>query len=604
MGVKQFLSKVLPVMGRPVDLRQYSECGILPSDPNATIPLQPLPDDEDDESENQPTTHDPDTTAPATTDPQITTKITRAINDNTTLINSTTIRRRPLRIAIDISAFIFKATQGFGRQLGDERHLTNWGRAKLHFGGTAKPVEPQTDEAQILQYVQSCTKSVLDKLDKLLHLSLAAMEESNQPSLLVVFDGQTPPIKAEETFKRSKKRRQAIEERDQEVDITGDEGALERRLKAFQRAGAGEHYGSVVTAVMTALREKNIPFLVAPYEADGQLAYLSKKQYIDLVITEDSDLIAYGASPILYKCSDQMTQSGVPSGILVRRSDLAANTDGKVDLTDFSDAMLAVLFVCLGSDYCPSLRGIGIITACDIVRPAFFPDKRSTKDKRSPLEYVLDKLLETTKDNSMTSEDKDAFCRKFVRAVLMFRHPVVYDPVLRKCVEVGDPETCPEPELTAYEPYRALCKDSTERVKVTGPLVEPVLATYIAEGWISPRTRRPRYGMNELPPYVRDYLNAMAVFIIGHSQTSQSNVNVEAKDGDAQMQDAMTTREDRAKPKDGEDNEAEVETKSESAKKRPRSALADDSSDDGVAVAEVDETDDEDSASHLHTQAF
>jgi len=32
-----------------------------------------------------------------------------------------------------------------------------------------------------------------------------------------------------------------------------------------------------------------------------QLAYLSKINYIDLVITEDSDLIAFGAKKIFYK---------------------------------------------------------------------------------------------------------------------------------------------------------------------------------------------------------------------------------------------------------------------------------------------------------------
>jgi len=40
---------------------------------------------------------------------------------------------------------------------------------------------------------------------------------------------------------------------------------------------------------------------VAPFEADAQLAYLSKIKYIDLVITEDSDLLAFGAEKILFK---------------------------------------------------------------------------------------------------------------------------------------------------------------------------------------------------------------------------------------------------------------------------------------------------------------
>ena len=46
---------------------------------------------------------------------------------------------------------------------------------------------------------------------------------------------------------------------------------------------------------------KKVEFIVSPYEADSQLAYLSIINYIDLVITEDSDLLVFGAKEIFYK---------------------------------------------------------------------------------------------------------------------------------------------------------------------------------------------------------------------------------------------------------------------------------------------------------------
>ena len=50
------------------------------------------------------------------------------------------------------------------------------------------------------------------------------------------------------------------------------------------------------------LRKEDIEFLVAPYEADAQLAYLSdleaEKGGIAAVITEDSDLMAYGCQAV------------------------------------------------------------------------------------------------------------------------------------------------------------------------------------------------------------------------------------------------------------------------------------------------------------------
>jgi len=41
--------------------------------------------------------------------------------------------------------------------------------------------------------------------------------------------------------------------------------------------------------------------ITAPYEADAQIAYLCRTKYVDLAISEDSDLIVYGAPKILFK---------------------------------------------------------------------------------------------------------------------------------------------------------------------------------------------------------------------------------------------------------------------------------------------------------------
>lgn len=50
------------------------------------------------------------------------------------------------------------------------------------------------------------------------------------------------------------------------------------------------------------LRSENIEFVVAPYEADAQLAYLSglgtEKGGIVAIISEDSDLLAYGCPAV------------------------------------------------------------------------------------------------------------------------------------------------------------------------------------------------------------------------------------------------------------------------------------------------------------------
>ena len=41
-------------------------------------------------------------------------------------------------------------------------------------------------------------------------------------------------------------------------------------------------------------------YLVAPYEADAQLAYLSVKGVVDVVLSEDSDTIPYGCRRVRF----------------------------------------------------------------------------------------------------------------------------------------------------------------------------------------------------------------------------------------------------------------------------------------------------------------
>lgn len=45
--------------------------------------------------------------------------------------------------------------------------------------------------------------------------------------------------------------------------------------------------------MLQALKERGVQFIVAPYEADAQMAYMAAQGTVHAVITEDSDLIAY-----------------------------------------------------------------------------------------------------------------------------------------------------------------------------------------------------------------------------------------------------------------------------------------------------------------------
>jgi exonuclease-1 len=45
--------------------------------------------------------------------------------------------------------------------------------------------------------------------------------------------------------------------------------------------------------LMRSCRKAGVEVIVAPYEADPQLAHLANTGYVDAVITEDSDILVY-----------------------------------------------------------------------------------------------------------------------------------------------------------------------------------------------------------------------------------------------------------------------------------------------------------------------
>ena len=48
------------------------------------------------------------------------------------------------------------------------------------------------------------------------------------------------------------------------------------------------------------LKQENVSYVVAPYEADAQMTFLAISKQVDAVITEDSDLIPFGCPRVSY----------------------------------------------------------------------------------------------------------------------------------------------------------------------------------------------------------------------------------------------------------------------------------------------------------------
>jgi exonuclease-1 len=169
-------------------------------------------------------------------------------------------------------------------------------------------------------------------------------------TVVLVFDGAKLPSKDFVEQQRSNNRQKNL-------DI-----ANEFKLVGNYKS-AKTHYARAVdvTPLMAAELIKilkttrpTVSCIVAPYEADAQLAYLSATGFVDVVISEDSDCIPYGCREIIFK----LNGSGFCSALLL--SDVFSLANDGFDLRCFTMEMVIALCVAAGCDYIKSVPGVGI----------------------------------------------------------------------------------------------------------------------------------------------------------------------------------------------------------------------------------------------------
>ena len=69
------------------------------------------------------------------------------------------------------------------------------------------------------------------------------------------------------------------------------------RTQLSRAVDISPHMAAQLIAVCREMRP-SVKCIVAPYEADAQLAYLIRQNIVDVIITEDSDTIPYGCKEV------------------------------------------------------------------------------------------------------------------------------------------------------------------------------------------------------------------------------------------------------------------------------------------------------------------
>ena len=292
-------------------------------------------------------------------------------------------------------------------------------------------------------------------------------------TLLVVFDGMALPSKKDTNDKRAAKRMCSLQKAI-DAEAAGDAHSAQKHYQSSISISP-----QMMQKVITVLRQRGIRFMVAPYEADAQLAQLSMSGQVDLVVTEDSDALPYGCQRVLYK----LGKDGY--GELIEAADLTRNVP--LSFANWNNEQFKI-FCCLsGCDYFPRIKSLGIKTAYKIVATY------------RTLPRILSHLLQAFEPSLVT----EAACSELARAVLTMKHQVVYDAEAHGMCHLQ-----PLPPVSSLlHTYLLPCTASSNSVSGStaqdgdgrngldvsflGDILDGVTSARLVSGFLNPRTLQP-----------------------------------------------------------------------------------------------------------------
>ncbi|KAK9714476.1 hypothetical protein RND81_06G097100 [Saponaria officinalis] len=270
---------------------------------------------------------------------------------------------------------------------------------------------------------------------------------------ILVFDGGFLPMKSEQENKRARSRKENLARAVEHESSGNSSAAYEYYQKAVDISPA------IAFELIQVLKREGIAYIVAPYEADAQMAFLAITKQVDAVITEDSDLIAFGCPRIIYKMDKYGQGVEFQFQLLERNKDL--NFGG------FSGDMLLEMCILSGCDYLPSLPGMGLKRAHALI----------SKFK------TYQKVIKHLRYSSVAVPP--LYEESFKKAVWTFRYQRVYDSKKEGIVHLSNISEAIEGDLDFL-----------------GPLIPRHIAKAIAEGELDPISKLPFQGKDNHSPTV------------------------------------------------------------------------------------------------------
>lgn len=158
---------------------------------------------------------------------------------------------------------------------------------------------------------------------------------------IFVFDGKAPNIKSHTLKKRQKLRNDAIKKHSESLSDIEKKKWYKRSYKLNNQE---------IYDCKKLLDLLGIPYIQAYGEADPVLAALSMTGKIDGIVSEDVDILIFGGQNIIKNFNK-------------KGNTIQINLNKVLDELNLTHTQLVYLSILLGSDYCPSIKGIGCVSA-------------------------------------------------------------------------------------------------------------------------------------------------------------------------------------------------------------------------------------------------
>ncbi len=207
-------------------------------------------------------------------------------------------------------------------------------------------------------------------------------------SPIFVFDGLTLPLKEETVKRRSEEKRKYRDAGDkllQEGDVEGAKTMFSRSI--FIRS-------AMTYRLIDLLDYMHIRYVVSPYEADAELAYLCQTKVADFAISEDSDILVYGCEDLMLKLDNE----GNCETITLKKSLKDPETMARAgrdefikDLAEMTPDQFIELCIVAGCDYLKNIPGIGLKRAIKFLRDAPLDEALETIATRSQYQCKIPK---------------------------------------------------------------------------------------------------------------------------------------------------------------------------------------------------------------------